>query len=186
MIALTENLGTPATLGEIETQCRNYEGASADLEALITALEEDLDAVKKKHLSKIKKQAAIVARLEANLHSTIEGAPGLFTKPRTITAHGIKVGLTTSPGKMEFDDEATVVAMIKKFRKDDADLFIRKTEEVNKDALKTLDADELKRIGCRIEGAGDVVVLKRVAGEVEKLINKLMTRMVEAMVEGEA
>jgi len=30
-----------------------------------------------------------------------------------------------------------------------------------------------------------VVVLKRVAGDVEKLINKLITKLVEAMVDGE-
>ena len=37
----------------------------------------------------------------------------------------------------------------------------------------------------RIEDAGDVVVLKRVAGDVEKLVNKLIEKMVSAMVSDE-
>ena len=90
-----------------------------------------------------------------------------------------------SSGSLQFDDEETVISLIKKYRKDDADTLIRKTEAVNKDALRTLTAVELAKLGCKIEGAGDVVVLKRVAGDVEKLINKLITKLVEAMVDGE-
>ena len=177
--------GRQVTLAQIETGCERYEKGSAVLEQLIADLEVDLEAVKQKHLRAIKKQAAEVAHLEAELQSLIESAPGLFVKPRTVTVHGVKVGYTLSAGRLEFDDEETVISLIKKFRKEDAELFIRKTEEVNKDALKTLTAEELKKLGCKIEGAGDVVVLKRVAGEVEKLINKLIAKLVEAMVENE-
>lgn len=184
MIMLNEPIaGRTVTLAQVETGCEKYEKASAALEQLIADLEKDLEAVKQKHLRGIKRQAGEVANLEADLHSLIESAPHLFTKPRTVTVHGVKVGFTLSAGRLEFDDEETVISLIKKFRKDDADLFIRTTEQVNKDALKTLTAEDLKRLGCVIEGAGDVVVLKRVAGEVEKLINKLITKLVEAMVE---
>lgn len=186
MISINEHVaGSEATLGQIETKSEKYEVASAFLDQLISDLETDLETVKKKHLARIKKQAGEVANLEAELHSLIERSPKLFVRPRTLTVHGIKVGFTLSTGKLEFDDEETVITLIKKFHKDDVDTYIRKTEEVNKDALRTLDTDALKKLGCKIEGAGDVVVLKRVAGEVEKLINKLITKLVEAMVDGE-
>jgi phage host-nuclease inhibitor protein Gam len=177
--------GRQVTLGQIETGCERYERESAGLEQLITDLEADLEAVKQKHLRGIKRQASVVANCQAELHSLIEAAPGLFTKPRTITVHGVKAGFTLSVGSLEFDDEETVISLIKKFRKDEIETLIRKTEEVNKDALRTLTAPELAKLGCKIEGAGDVVVLKRVAGDVEKLINKLITKLVAAMVEGE-
>lgn len=54
-----------------------------------------------------------------------------------------------------------------------------------KDALRTLTESELSKLGCRIDGAGEVVIVKRVAGDVEKLINKLIEKLVSAMVEGE-
>ncbi|MDR3459589.1 MAG: host-nuclease inhibitor Gam family protein [Verrucomicrobiae bacterium] len=186
MISTLENSGgRTVTLGQIETGCERYERESAALEQLITDLEADLEAVKKKHLRSIKLQANAVANCQAELHSLVESAPGLFKQPRTITVHGVKVGFTVSNGKVEFDDEETVIALIKRYRKDEVDTLIRKTEEVNKDALRTLTSVELAKLGCKIDGAGDVVVLKRVAGDVEKLINKLISKLVEAMVESD-
>jgi phage host-nuclease inhibitor protein Gam len=184
MIAPIEQVaGTNVTLAKIETGAQNYERESAMLEQLIADLERDFETVKQKHLRNIKRQAGVVANCEAELHTLIEAGPGLFIKPRTITIHGIKLGFMSSTGRLEFDDEETVIALIKKHRKDDADSFIRRKESVNKDALKTLDVADLRKLGCVIEDAGDVVVLKRVAGEVEKLINKLIGKLVEAMVE---
>ncbi|HEV2692262.1 MAG TPA: hypothetical protein VG347_05145 [Verrucomicrobiae bacterium] len=186
MISTLENIGgRNVTLGQIEKACEGFEYESAVLEGNIADLEADLEAVKKKHLRGIKHQASIVAARQAELHSLIESAPGLFKQPRTITVHGVKVGYTVSNGKLEFEDEETVIALIKKHRKDDIDTLIRKTEAVNKDGLRTLTAVELAKLGCKIDGAGDVVVLKRVAGDVEKLINKLISKLVEAMVESD-
>lgn len=184
MIAPHESLAgrTIAPLAGIEILCSRFDAESAELEQLITALETDLEAVKAKHLAGLKRQASVVARREAELTGAVEANPGLFIKPRTLTLHGIKAGYTSSVGKLAFDDADTTVSLIRRFRKDDADTFIRTFEEPNKDALKTLDAADLARLGCRIEGAGDVVICKRVAGDVEKLIKKLIEKLVEAMV----
>jgi hypothetical protein len=92
------------------------------------------------------------------------------------------VGFASSVGKIVFDDADTVVKLVERFRKDDAETLIRTEKEPNKDALRTLSPADLARLGCRIEGAGDVVVVKREAGEVEKLIKRLIEKLVEAMV----
>jgi len=189
MISTNENIasGRQVTLAQIETAAERYEKSSAILEQLIADLEVDLESVKQKHLRGIKKQAAEVANHEAELHSLIEGAgPGMFVRPRTITIHGVKVGYTLSQGTLTFTDEETVINLIKRYRKDEIATLIRTTEAVNKDALKLLPAQDLAKLGCKIENAGDQVICKRVAGEVEKLINKLITKLVEAMVENEA
>jgi hypothetical protein len=178
--------GRTVTLGEIEKLSARYEDTSTTLEEMLAALEADLDAVKRKHLRGLKHQAGIVAAAEAELRSAVEAAPHLFKKPRTLTMHGVKVGFSVSEGKLVWDDEETVVALIKKHFPDQEHVFLRTCEEPNKDALKLeLDERDLKRIGCRIEGAGDVVLVKRTAGDVEKLIDKLKTKLVEAMVEQE-
>src|SRR5262245_10831282 len=182
MISTVENLarrsGSP--LDGIESLCAQFDEQADKLQTLIDALEADLEAVKQKHLAGLKRQAAVVARRESELVNAIEASPSLFVKPRTITLHGIKVGFTRTDGKIVFDDPETVVKLIKKLHKDDAGTYIRTTEEPNKDALWTLPTVELARIGCRIEGAGDLVVCKRVAGDVEKLIKRLIEKMVEA------
>jgi hypothetical protein len=183
MISTFENIaGRTVNLAVIEEHAASYEAASASLEELIIALESDLEAVKQKHLRVIKRQAGIVANLEAELNSLVESAPDLFKKPRTITVHGVKVGFSVSKGKVVWDDGDNVVKLIERHFEDQADVLIRTYKEPNKDALRNLPAKDLAKLGCRIEDAGDQVIVKRVAGDVEKLVNKLIEKLVEAMV----
>jgi hypothetical protein len=181
--------GRTITLGTIETKCQCYDTAADALDAMILNLESDLEAVRRKHLKGLKAQAAIVANREADLHAAIESAPGLFVKPRTFILHGVKVGLTTSNGKLvwDIDDEELVASLKRRFKDDERwkDYVIEKLSP-SEDALRTLDADTQAKLGLRIEGAGDTVVLKRTAGDVEKMMEKLIEKMVGAMVESEA
>lgn len=170
-------------LGDIEKLADCFNESATRLEEGIAALEADLEKVKQKYLGSLKKMAGIVAGCEAELRAAVEANPGLFEKPRTIVAHGIKFGFSVSEGRLVFDDADTVVALIKRWRPEDLGTLIRTKEEPDKDALKALDVAELKKIGCRIEGAGDQVLVKRTAGEVEALINKLIKKLVEAMSE---
>jgi hypothetical protein len=188
MIAFTEEAGgretTATTLADLDKHCAEYEGQAAKLEEMIHALETDLEKVRNQHLAGLKRQAGVVANREATLHNAIEGAPELFTKPRTMLLHGVKIGYATSQGKVEFDDAEQVVLRIRKHLRARMDELIRTKEEPNKQTLRTLSAVDLAKVGCTIEGAGDVVVLERTAGDVEKLVNKLIEKMVAAMVAG--
>lgn len=172
------------TLADIERECQRYETQCSGLEEMIGALNADLEKVKRKHLANIKQRAGAIARTEAEITQMIEAAPALFTKPRTAVLHGVKVGFALSKGSLAFDDddEASVVKLIRAKFKDRIDELLRTKEQVNKDAVKRLPAADLEKIGCRIDGAGDVVVLKRVDGEVEKLVDKMIAKLVEAMV----
>lgn len=169
-------------LAEIESRCAEYEAQSEGLELLIGDLEADLAEVKRKHIAKIKRQAGVLARLKAELISGIESSPNLFTKPKTLTVNGVKVGFASSVGKLVFEDEQQVLKLIRKHFPDREELLISKTEEPNKSTLKKLPAEDLARLQCEIEGEGDTVVVSRVAGDIEKLVGKLMEKMVEAMV----
>lgn len=178
-------MNDPKSLESIERLCLELNSNAETLEALIAALQADLEEVKARHLRGLKRQASTVARTEATLISAVEAAPALFEKPRTLTIHGVKVGFTLSKGKVEWDDQDSVVAAIKRHRKDDADVLLQTEESPRKDALRALPASDLAKLGCRIIGAGDQVVVKRVAGDVETLIAKLTEKLVARMVSAE-
>lgn len=171
------------TLAVIESRAGEYDAECLKLEDLVAAFETGLEAVKNKFIADLKRQARVVANRQAALHTAIELAPDLFVKPRTFTINGVKVGYTASAGSLVWDDDGTLVALIKKHRPEEIATLIRSSEEPNKAALKSLPEADLKKLGCRIEDAGDKVVLIRVAGDVEKLVNKLISKMVAAIVE---
>lgn len=183
MISTLENhAGREVTFATLETSSRDYDQEAVRIEEMVAALETDLEAVKQKHLPGLKRQAAGVARREAELASLIESAPGLFIKPRTVTLHGVKIGYTVSNGKLMWDcEDATLLARIRQEFGRSAGQYIHTKETPNKDTLKDVEAATMKKLGLRIDGAGDIVILKRVAGDVEKLIDKLIEKLVEGM-----
>jgi hypothetical protein len=178
---------TPETkLSEIEQQAEAFDVESAHLAEMIQDLEHDLDQVRGKHIAKLKRQAGCVASARARLEAEVEHAPDLFKRPRTMVLHGVKVGFSLSRGAVTWDDDASVIAAIKKrLDPEQAKLLINAKETLSKSALRQLEAGDLAKIGCRIEDAGDQVVVDRVDGDVVKLLDKLIDRMVEAMVNPE-
>jgi arsenate reductase-like glutaredoxin family protein len=185
-ISINGPAGSAVTLGKIETQCAELDSADKEMRGLVEQLEADLAEVKQKHLPRLKRQAAIVARTEADLHSLIERAPKLFERPRTITLHGIKVGFSLAEGKLTWNcEDETLLARIKNQYGKLAVDFIQAKESVRKDALKDLDAKSLAKLGCTITGAGDQVVLKRVDSDIEKLMDKLTQKLVEVLTAAE-
>ena len=188
MISPNEHIASGAatlTLNQIEPLCASYDLECVKLEDMIGGLEADLEAVKQKHLAALKRQARVVANREAELHSAVEVSAGLFTKPRTHIMHGTKVGMASSIGSVVFEDEAQVVKLVEKHFKNRFDELVKTEHTPRKDSLRQLTMAELAKLGCAVDGAGEVVIVKRVAGDVEKLINKLITKLVEAMVENE-
>lgn len=179
-------MNEPKNLAEIDTHASWFADESGKLETMVDDLQADLEKVKSKHLNALKRQAGVVARANATLISAVEANPGLFEKPRTLVLHGIKVGLGNSKGRVEWDDDETVVRLVRKFFADDADLLLQETVTPKKDALRTLPAGDLAKLGCRIVGAGDQVIVRREAGDVEKLIERLTAKLVEKMIATEA
>ncbi|GEM_PF-663392 len=188
MISSTENLAgvlafnRARAITEMEPLCAAYDAQCIKLEEMIGDLESDLEAVKQKHLRGLKKQAGVVAACEAELYGAVEGSPRLFDKPRTMILHGTKIGFANSVGSVVIDDDAQTVKLAEKHFPDRFDELVKTECTPRKDALRTLSEKDLAKLGCRIEGCGPVVIVKRVAGDVEKLINKLIEKLVGAMV----
>lgn len=156
------------------------------LDTLIAELESDLNVVKQHHIRRIKQQAGRCAMAEAVLRSGVAAYPNLFETNRTHTVNGIKFGFTTSTGRVTWTDVDLVLQSIRANLPEQMQhSLIRVNEEPIKDAIKKLTAEQQRLIGCTIEGAGEVVIVKRAAGEVEQLINKLMKTMVDSMIDAD-
>ena len=190
MIAPTEQIASgPAaklsrSVKELEPLCSAYDVECVELEIKIAQLEADLEIVKQNHLPGLKRQAATLASREADLFSAIENAPDLFLKPKTLIIAGTKIGFANSIGAVEFEDEDFVVSQVRKLLPERFETLVKTKYTPRKDSLRELDEKILGKLGCKVTGAGPVVVVKRVSGDVEKLINKLIEKLVGALVTG--
>lgn len=167
---------------QIETLCEAYDRDSAILDTMIAQLEADLHDVRQKHMARLKRQAACVAASEASVRLAVEERPDLFAKPRTAVFHGIKVGYQKAEGVLVADDDQATINRLKDmYLEDEIEKYVTTKESLNKRELKNLSADDLNDLGLRIDGAGDVVLVKRVSGDVEKLIDRLIEKLVTAI-----
>lgn len=164
----------PPTLTDIEELAKVLSTARATLNERVITLQDELTAARNRKLPGIKSAVSATKEAESKLEQAIIAAPGLFTDPRTIVVHGLKVGFAKGRGKIEWADEATVVAKIKKLFPDQAALLIKTVESVRKKALGALKTDDVKRVGCTVREAGDHVYIAPVDDNVEKLVKRLL------------
>jgi hypothetical protein len=168
------------TLITLDAKANAYAEAHSDLAAQVRTLNAAIDDLKRRHLPIIKHRVARAAEAHDALKRDIALAPHLFVKPRTIVLRGIKIGYQKATGELIWDDEAQVIARIKKHFPDQVDLLIRTKENANKPALSELPAGDLKRLGVEISDTGDKVVIKPTDNGVEKLVKQLLNNACEA------
>ena len=160
---------------EIDRLTEVYATARLALSEKMDVVNQELTAVKRRYLRSLRGLADKALAARSDLSAAIDGGRALFEKPRTRVLHGIKVGLAKNKGRFECDDEAKSIALIRKhMNPQTAALLVNVTEKLNKAALNELDAAELKRIGVRVAGAGDELVIKPADGEIEKLVDALL------------
>jgi hypothetical protein len=161
-------------LAGIEAHAKTLADARNVLSERVADLQAELEATKRRRLPGIKSAVAAAIEAKATLEASIARAPGLFEDPRTIIVHGIRVGFMKGKGKIEWADEKSVVARIKQHFPDQAKVLIKVLEKVQKKALAGLSTADLKRIGCTVGEVGDVVYIKPVDDEVDRLVAKLL------------
>lgn len=164
------------TLLDIDTLAKAYADRRALLAERLTELDRDLAAVKRKHMKELKRHVALTAECQTDLANAIDGAPELFEKPKTRILHGIKVGFRKGPGGLDWDDDDDLVRKIERMFPEDseAERYLIVKKKPSADALEDLDAATLKRLGIVVEDTGDVVVVKAVESDVEKLVKALL------------
>ncbi|MGS5089035.1 host-nuclease inhibitor Gam family protein [Hydrogenophaga sp. A37] len=170
-------------LTDIEKRAKAFADARAEVTGIVTVLNDGIDALKRDNLPALKRCIAKVAERHDNLRALIDANPQLFTKPKTVVFHGVKVGFAKGKGGIKFDDAEQVVKLIKKHLPDQADVLIITKETPAKDALAQLSAADLKKIGCTVVNTGEQVVIKPADSEVDKLVDTLIKGATETEAE---
>lgn len=167
------------SLLDIEQQTKKFADAHTILVDIVRELNAQLELIKRQHLTAIKHAVAAAAERQDHLKTLIDGAPELFTKPRTFIFHGVKVGLTKERGGIVFDDPARVVERIKKIYGPDAASYLHVKETPDRAALDRLTVCELKKLGCEIVADSDKVVIKPTDSDVDKIVTALLADAAE-------
>lgn len=176
------------SLDVIDTKARVYADARDRLQAAVAELQAAMDALKRDHLPAIKRHLRRAVEHENELRALVEQAPHLFVKPRTVVLHGIQLGFEKGKGQIVFGDADTVVNLIRKKLPDLADTLIVAKYTPMKKGLAQLSAQQLKAIGCTVEGTEDRVIVRAVDSAVDKLVNALLKSLGDekALAEAEA
>lgn len=164
----------PVTMKEIEARAEKLAKALAERDSIVAALEEAITALKASELPKLRKAVARVAEHHDALKAMIEASPELFVKPKTVILHGVRVGYQKGKGGIAWDDADAVVQLILKHLPDQAEQLIRWTGKPLKEAINQLDVATLKKIGCRVVDTGELVIIKAVDSDFDRLAEALL------------
>jgi hypothetical protein len=167
------------TLATIELLTKKYADARKIVTERVNSLEDEVRSAYRRKMPGIRTAVAEAKDAQAELAQAIEQAKDLFVSPRSITIHGIKVGLAKGKGKIEWDDDDHVVRLIEKHFPEQADILIAVSKSPVKEALKNLTVSDLKKIGCSVEETGDCVIIRATDAEVDKLVKKILKEGVQ-------
>lgn len=161
-------------MNDIQARAKAYADTRAKLGELVAALNDGLEQLKRDSFPGIRRALERGAERQAELKALLEASPEVFLKPRTVVMHGVRVGFEKGKGRIEFEDADQVVKLIKKHLPDQADVLVATKETPVKKALAQLSVKDLKSIGCTVEDTDDVVVIRPVDGDVDKLVTALL------------
>lgn len=167
------------TLLEIDSLTAAYADQLQTLKDRVKRLQDEIDSAKVRLLPGIKSSATALADMENILKSEIKDSPDVFRSPKTLILHGVKVGFQKGKGKIDWESDEHVVALIRKHFPEQADVLIRTDYTPLKTALSQLSAADLKKLGIKVEDAGDFVLVKSMDGEIDKFVKKLLDETVE-------
>ncbi|WP_413206746.1 host-nuclease inhibitor Gam family protein [Rhodospirillum sp. A1_3_36] len=163
------------SLADIEALTKKYSDAHRALKDEVAGLEDEINAIKRRRIARLRALVDTSATAYAVLSAAIEDAPELFVKPKTLVFHGIKIGFSKGKGKLEYADAAKVVQLIRKHFEDKFDDLVKVEEKPVRGALNLMSVAELRKIGVTVVEAGDEVVIKATDGEIDKMVDALLS-----------
>ena len=163
-----------ATMNEIEKLAQAFAATREILAGRVSELEQELELVRKRHMAGIKRCINIAADQSSRIRSMVEESRELFGRPKTVVLYGIKVGFAKGKGKLDWEDDDTVVRLIERHFPDQAEVLIKTTKKPRKDGLNGLTVAELRKIGVTAEDTGDVVVVRAVDTDVDRIVKALL------------
>lgn len=165
---------TTVALAGIEERAKNYRQARDLLADRLRQLEDQIEAAKRRAMPLITSALGAAKAAEAELSTAIQENPKLFEKPRTLIVHAIKLGIEKQKGKIIVEDADRTIELIRKHLADQFDALVKTKYKLVKAALNQLKAADLKKIGAEAGAAGDVVVIRPVDSDLEKLLTAFL------------
>lgn len=166
-----------ATMNDIDKAASDYAIAHDALRQIVARIDADRAEVMKKYLGKLRTAVKCASDKKTVLRSLIDNNRELFVKPKTRVLHEVKVGLVKGKGKIVIDDPDKTVKLIEKHYSDKPEMIeqlIEVTKTPRKDGLNCLEGIELRKLGVTIVAAGEQIVIKPTAGDVDKLVDALL------------
>lgn len=162
------------TMEEIETLTGEFADTRAALACELDEVNQEIDAIKRRALPRIKKLVVKAKVAHETLNLAIDESREHFKKPKSRILRGIRVGLQKAKGRIDFADGDKVVELIRLHLWDKVENLIKTKETPIKDALANLTGRELKSIGVTIGDDSDKVLIKPADNEVDKLVDALL------------
>ena len=162
------------SMGDVEKLMEEFSESHAALVFFFEEVQKKLGEVKQQNIERFRELLKDARERKQALLEGVESSPELFKSPRTRTLHGVKAGYRKGKGKLVWKDDKKVIEKIRLFFDDESGVLISVEETPNKDALEKLSAEDLKKLGITIEGAGDKPVLKVLDAEIDKLVEAVL------------
>ncbi len=163
-----------ASIADITKKAEALSTARGQLSFAVGLIHDAIRQIQRDKMPELKKAAARAKDAEAALLEEVRANPALFADPRSYTVHGIKFGMRKGTGKMHWEDDETVIKLIRKHLPEQADILIRVEESPVSAALDQLDAKALKSIGVTVEDSGDVPFAKDETSDVDQVLKALV------------
>jgi hypothetical protein len=167
-------------LEKLQTTALQLSHHTDELRAELLLLDAELTAAKDAHMLAIRTLTRKVIKSQATLAEGIKAQPELFGKPRTFIVEGIKFGLRKQVGKMDWADDVQLVKWVDElFAKGEITpaqhkQVVEVRYAVVAKGLEKLDAKTLKLLGVTVEADSDVVEIKSVDSDTERMVKAII------------
>ena len=167
------------TMKDIDALTAELAKQRSALGQTVHAYQNDLEAAKEKHLEAMRTASKTAAAAWEVLLAALKAAPELFTKPRSVVLHNIKLGWQKGKGGLEISDADNTVALIKRHFPDQVKTLIAVREVPVRDALAQLSAADLKRLGVKVVDTDDQPFIRPADSDTDKLVRSLIDQHLE-------
>ncbi len=177
---VTKTAPTTSGLLDLDNAAKEYRTARDLVSERVADLDAEVGELYRRRLPGIKSAIAAAKTAQDAAVAAVQRNAGMFAKPapRTMVLRGIKLGFKAGVGSVswEMEDEALVarIERIYKGEPDKLELLVITKKKPSKDALKTLDAVELAKLGVEVEGVGDFVVVSDSDSDATKLVKRIL------------
>ena len=164
------------TIAEIADLCRAYAAARERLAQTTEQIRALQRQALRARLRSLRARTAEVSSARSALYEAVEANPRLFERPRTRALEGVKVGYRKRPGRIECDESRCIARIRKLYPERESDL-VRVRENLDRAALKRLDAKILAAIGVSVAAVDDEIVIAAAGADLDKLVDAMLAEL---------